>query len=86
MLADDTNITFAVSTMTDLENVINLQLRNLIINRWLITNRPSLNIAKNEFMVMDELNITLSDKLQKLKNRAARVISGSVTTRVSITS
>lgn len=86
MFADDTSITVAVSTMTDLENVKNLELRNLIINRWLITNRLSLNVAKNEFMVMDELNITLSDKLQKLQNRAARIISGSFTTQVSITS
>ena len=37
MFADDTNITFAASTMADLENV-NSELRNL--NRWLITNRP----------------------------------------------
>ena len=36
--------------MTDLENDINLELRNL--QRWLITNRLSLNIAKTEFIVM----------------------------------
>ena len=35
--------------MTDLENAVNLELRNL--QRWLITNRLSLNIAKTEFMV-----------------------------------
>ena len=50
IFADDTNITFAASTMTDLENAVNLELRNL--QRWLITNRLSLNIAKTEFMVI----------------------------------
>ena len=43
-------ISFAASTMTDLENAVNLELRNL--QRWLITNRLSLNIAKTEFMVI----------------------------------
>ena len=41
IFADDTNITFAASTMIDLENAVNLELRNL--QRWLITNRLSLN-------------------------------------------
>ena len=50
IFADDTNITFAASTMIDLENVVNLELRNL--QRWLIANRLSLNIAKTEFMVI----------------------------------
>ena len=50
MFADDTNETFAVSTMADLENTINLELGNL--NRWLITNRLSLNVAKTEFMII----------------------------------
>ena len=36
--------------MTDLEDAVNLQLRNL--QRWLVTNRLSLNIAKTEFMVI----------------------------------
>ena len=36
--------------MIDLENAVNLELRNL--QRWLITNRLSLNIAKTEFMVI----------------------------------
>ena len=35
--------------MTDLENAVNLELRNL--QSWLITNRLRLNIAKTEFMV-----------------------------------
>ena len=36
--------------MIDIENAVNLELRNL--QRWLITNRLSLNIAKTEFMVI----------------------------------
>ena len=36
--------------MIDLENAVNLELRNL--QRWLITNRLSLNIAKTEFKVI----------------------------------
>ena len=50
IFADDTTITFAASTMIDLENAVNLELRNL--QRWLIANRLSLNIAKTEFMVI----------------------------------
>ena len=37
--------------MIDIENAVNLELRNL--QRWLITNRLSLNIAKTEFMVIE---------------------------------
>ena len=36
--------------MTDLQNAVNLELRNL--QRWLIANKLSLNIAKTEFMVI----------------------------------
>ena len=36
--------------MTNLQDAVNLELRNL--QRWLITNRLSLNIAKTEFMVI----------------------------------
>ena len=36
--------------MTDLENAVNLELRNL--HRWLITNGLNLNIAKTEFIVI----------------------------------
>ena len=50
IFADDTNITFAASTMAVLKNAVNLELRNL--QRWLITNRLSLNIAKTEFIVI----------------------------------
>ena len=50
MFADDTNITFAASTLSDLENGLNSELRSL--NIWLISNKLSLNVAKTEFMVI----------------------------------
>ena len=80
MFADDTNITFAASTMADLENVINSELRNL--NCWLVTNKLSLNIAKTEFMVIgsnqrvhalsnNQINIEIDGKsIQKRVNEA----------------
>ena len=79
MFADDTNITFAASTMADLENVINSELRNL--NCWLFTNKLSLNIAKTEFMVIgsnqrvhalssSQINIEIDGKSIKRLNEA----------------
>ena len=79
MFADDTNITFAASTMADLENVINSELRNL--NCWLVTNKLSLNIAKTEFMVIgsnqrvhalsnNQINIEIDGKSIKRVNEA----------------
>ena len=51
MFADDTDITFAASTMADLENVVtDSELKNL--NHWFITNRLTLDVAKTEFMVI----------------------------------
>ena len=48
--ADDTNISYSSNNPTDLENLMNSSLVNL--NRWLIANKLSLNIAKTEFMVI----------------------------------
>ena len=50
MFADDTNITFAASTLIDLESSLNSELRSLYL--WLISNKLSLNVAKTEFMVI----------------------------------
>ena len=50
MFADDTNISFSSNTLSDLENRINFELQSL--NRWLLANKLSLNIAKTEFMVI----------------------------------
>ena len=72
MFADDTNITFAASTLIDLENGLNSELRSL--NLWLISNKLSLNVEKTEFIVIgsnqrlhsfsyDQINIEVDDKL-----------------------
>ena len=50
MFADDTNISYAASTLSELENVINSELKNL--KYWLEANKLSLNIAKTEFMII----------------------------------
>ena len=50
MFADDTSISYSSYNPTDLENLMNSSLVNL--NRWLIANKLSLNIAKTEFMVI----------------------------------
>ena len=56
-------ITFAASTMIDLENAVNLELSNLHDQLWLITNRLSLDITKTEFMV-----IGLNQRIHALSN------------------
>ena len=72
MFADDTNITFAASTLIDLEKCLNTELRSL--NRWLISNKLSQNVAKTEFMVIgpnqrlhscsdDQINVEIIAKL-----------------------
>ena len=50
MFADDTNISYAANTLSELENVINSELKNL--KYWLEANKLSLNIAKTEFMII----------------------------------
>ena len=50
MYADDTSISLAAANVSDLENKINRELINL--NRWLKAYKPSLNIAKTEFMII----------------------------------
>lgn len=72
MFTDDTNVTFAASTLIDLEKGLNTELRSL--NQWLIFNKLSLNIAKTEFMVIgsnqrlhsfsdEQINIEIDAKL-----------------------
>ena len=72
MFADDTNITFADSTLIDLEKCFNTELRGL--KRWLISNKLSLNVAKTEFLVIgsnqrlhsfsdDQINVEINAKL-----------------------
>ena len=50
MFADDTNTSFSSNNLSDLENLMNFDLQSL--NRWLIANKLSLNVAKTEFMVI----------------------------------
>ena len=50
MYADDINITFSAAFKPDLESQINSDLK--YIDRWLIANKLSLNVAKTEFMVI----------------------------------
>ena len=50
MFADDSNISFSGTILFELENLMNSSLINL--NRWLIADKLSLNIAKTEFMVI----------------------------------
>ena len=77
IFADDTNITSAASTMTDLENAVNLELRNF--QRWLITNRLSLNIAKTECMVIGS-----NQRIHTLSNNQIDIeIDGKSTKKVS---
>ena len=72
MFADDTNITFAASMLTDLKNGLNSELISL--NLWLVSNKLSLNVVENEFMVIgsdqrlhsfsdDQINIEIHAKL-----------------------
>ena len=77
MLADDTNVSFASSTLFELENMLNQELQNL--NIWLKVNKLSLNIAKTEFMIIGsrqrlnvnvdrQINITINDQPIKKVN------------------
>ena len=50
MYADDTNISFAASSLSELESVLHSELINL--HEWLRVNRLSVNIAKTEPMLI----------------------------------
>ena len=50
MYADNTNISSAAESLSDLEPVINHELMNLAV--WLKANRLCLSIAKTEFMIL----------------------------------
>ena len=72
MFADDTTITTSGSSLADLEQETNLEQLNF--HCWLKANKLSLNVAKNEFMVIgsrrkllaesdNEINIKLEDQV-----------------------
>ena len=50
MFADDTSLSYAADSPSELESVINSELESL--KTWLITNKLSLNLAKTEFMTV----------------------------------
>lgn len=50
MYADDTSISFAASSLPELECTINGELANF--HKWLIVNKLSLNIVKTELMLI----------------------------------
>ena len=50
LFADDTNLTAASQSITELENAVNSDLENL--RKWLIANKLSLNVAKTEFILI----------------------------------
>ena len=79
MFADDTNISYAVNTLPELENVINSEFKKF--KCWLQTNKLSLNIAKTEFMIVgsrqrmhahsnENINIDLNDDAIKQVDQA----------------
>ena len=71
MFADDTSVRYASNSAEELQNVINSELESL--NKWLITNKLSLNIVKTEFMIIgsrqrirnlnDEIDIELNGNI-----------------------
>ncbi|CAB4040809.1 Integrase recombinase xerD-like, partial [Paramuricea clavata] len=85
MFADDTNISIAANSVTELELSLNACKSMSILHghdmskifpKRLHQLLELLNGYAN-FSVWDGLNVTLNDKLQKLQNRAARVITKS---------
>ena len=71
MFADDTNITVAAVSLTEVESKNNLDLENL--NHWLVANRLSISVTKTEFMVIgshqrvrasgnEEINVEINGK------------------------
>ena len=68
MYVDDTNVTFSVATIPDLESQINRDLK--YIDRWLKANKLSLNVTKTEFMVVSSsiVNYGSRQKLQSLND------------------
>ena len=85
MFVDDTNITVAADSLSELENKINVDLENL--NHWHVANRLSLSVAKTEFVVIgshqrirasgnEEINVEINGKsitrVHKVKSLSCR--------------
>ena len=76
MYADDTSISIAASSLSELETLVNSELSNL--HDWLKANRLSLNIVKTELMVKGSRQrlantVTHSFKIQIEEQAIARV-------------
>ena len=54
LFADDTNLTASGDSIPYLENAVNSDPENL--GKWLIANRLTLNVAKTEFMLIEQNN------------------------------
>jgi hypothetical protein len=74
MFADDTSISVASDSITDIELKLNTELESL--HKWLNVNRLSLNVTKTEFMIMasrqkltahGDLNVALEINNKKIK-------------------
>ena len=70
MFADDTNVTYATNSTVELQNVLNDELKSL--QKWLISNKLSLNVAKTEFMLIGS-----RQKLKTLDNNIAIKVNDS---------
>ena len=83
MYADDTHLTYAGDNTGDIESSLNHDLEN--VKKWLIANKLTLNMTWHHALLQPHFDycnvvwgncgITLHDKLQKLQNRAARVLT-----------
>ena len=65
MFADDTNIIISGSSLADLEQETNSELRNL--HCWLKANKLSLNVAKTEFMVIGSRQKLLAESHNEIR-------------------
>ena len=61
LFVDDTNIYYEADTIKKLDTVINKELKKL--DTWLIVNRLSLNITKNNFIVFHPYNKPLKQRI-----------------------
>ena len=77
MYADDTGLTIASISPTEIETKMNTDLSN--INKWLYANKLSLNIAKTEFML-----VTSRQKLRTMATYPKININGQPVTEVEV--
>ena len=78
LFADDTNILYADKNVKSLENIVNIELRNL--HEWLTSNKLTLNTTKTNFVIFDpyQKRVTYQPSLYMFDNEN----NGNVTLRV----